>query len=83
MAELGGVEPPRRRLGLAPALALAAVTAPLYRRRGRRPPLNPEQLRSLARHWHFDDARARAELDWRPRDLAAGLPPTVAYLQGG
>ena len=46
-----------------------------------RPPLNPEQLRSLASHWHFDDARARAELDWQPRGLEEGLSPTVAYLQ--
>ena len=81
VAELGGVEPPRRRLSLPVGMALARLTAPFYRLRGRRAPLNPDQLRSLARNWHFDDARARAELDWRPRGLEEGLPPTVAYLQ--
>ncbi len=80
VAELGGVEPPRRRLSLPVGMALARLTAPFYRLRGRRSPLNPDQLRSLASNWHFDDARARAELDWQPRGLAEGLPPTVAYL---
>ncbi len=80
VAELGGVAPPRWRLSLPVGMALAGLTAPLYRLRGRRPPLEREHLRSLARHWHFDDARARAELDWQPRSLEQGLPPTVAYL---
>ena len=81
VAALGGVEPPRLRLPPAPGLALARLLAPLYRLRGRRPPFNTDQLRSLARNWRFDDARARAELDWQPRSLEEGLPPTVAYLQ--
>jgi nucleoside-diphosphate-sugar epimerase len=81
VARLGEVEPPRLRLPLPVGMALARLTAPFYRLRGRRPPLSPDQLRSLARHWHFDDARAREELDWRPRGLEEGLPPTVEYLQ--
>ncbi len=81
VARLGGVAPPRLRLPLPVGLALAAVTSPFYRRRGRRPPLNADQLRSLARSWEFDDARARRELDWKPRTLAEGLPPTVDYLR--
>ena len=80
-ADLGGVEPPRRRLSVPVGMALARLTAPLYRWRGRRPPLVPDQVRSLERHWRFDDARARAELEWRPRGLADGLPPTVEYLR--
>ncbi|MFQ5351327.1 MAG: NAD-dependent epimerase/dehydratase family protein, partial [Thermoanaerobaculia bacterium] len=79
-AELGGVEPPRWRLPLPLAMVLGRLSAPFYRLRGWRPPLNPEQLRSLAVHWHFDDGRARAELDWRPRGLDEGLPATVEYL---
>ncbi len=81
VAGLGGVPPPRLRLPLAAAMVLAALTSPIHRLRGRRPPLNRDQLRSLARNWYFDDARARSELDWRPRGLEEGLPPTVAYLQ--
>jgi dihydroflavonol-4-reductase len=80
-AELGGVAPPRRKMPLPVAMALTRLTAPWYRLRGRRPPFHLDQLRSLTTHWRFDDARARSELDWRPRDLAEGLPPTVAYLQ--
>ena len=82
VADLGGVEAPRWRLPQPLAAILVSLTAPLSRLRGWRPPLNREQLRSLAVHWHFDDARARAELGWRPRSLAEGLPPTVEYLRG-
>lgn len=81
VGELGGVAVPRRRVSPTVGLALARLTAPLYRLRGRRPPLNPDQVRSLERHWHFDDSRARAELGWRPRGLADGLPATVEYLR--
>ncbi len=80
-AGLAGVDPPRRRLSLPVGMALARLTAPFYRLRGRRPPLNPDQVRSLERHWHFDDGRARRELGWQPRSLAEGLPPTVDYLR--
>ena len=83
VAELGGVRPPALRLPVSLARGLAALSSPLYRWRGRRPPLNADQLRSLARSWHFDDGRAREELDWRPRGLDEGLPPTVAYLRSG
>ena len=79
-AELGGVKPPLP-LPLAAGRLLAGLTAPLYRLRGRRAPLSGDQLRSLSRHWRFDDARARAELEWRPRVLDEGLPPTVEYLR--
>lgn len=81
VAELGGVRPPRVDLPVGVARAATAVTAPLFRLVGKRPPLPQEQLRSLSRHWAFDDARAREELGWQPRTLAEGLPPTVAYLQ--
>jgi nucleoside-diphosphate-sugar epimerase len=47
---------------------------------GRRPPIPPRQIASLARHWAFDDTRARTELGWQPRTLAEGLPPTVEFL---
>jgi len=81
VAALGGVRPPRLDLPVGLARVATAATAPLFRLAGRRPPLPAEQLRSLGRHWAFDDARARRELGWRPRTLAEGLPPTVEYLQ--
>lgn len=80
LAELGGVRAPRLDLPVGLARVATALTAPLFRLMGKRPPLPPEQLRNLARHWAFDDARARRELDWRPRTLAEGLPPTVEYI---
>jgi nucleoside-diphosphate-sugar epimerase len=81
VAALGGVRPPRLDLPVGLARVATAATAPFFRLAGKRPPLPADQLRSLGRHWAFDDARARRELGWRPRSLAEGLPPTVEYLQ--
>jgi farnesol dehydrogenase len=77
---LGSVKPPRRNLPLGLARLGLTVSTPFYRLRGRRPPFSAEQLNSLERHWAFDDSRARSELDWHPRSLDEGLPPTVAFL---
>ena len=77
---VAGIPPPRRELSPAFARVALTVAAPLMRLFGRRPPIPPRQLASLARHWAFDDTRARTELGWQPRGLAAGLPPTVSFL---
>jgi dihydroflavonol-4-reductase len=77
---LGGAAAPRRELPLGLAALLLRLAGPTYRLRGRRPPIPVEQLRSLRRHWRFSDARAQRELDWRPRGLDQGLPPTIAHL---
>ena len=78
---LGGVKPPRLSLPVGVARAGLILSSPFYRMRGFRPPFSTEQLNSLERHWAFDDSRARTELDWRPRTLDEGLPPSVAFLQ--
>lgn len=80
-ARLGGVKPPALDLPLPLARAALALAGPFYRLRKRRPPFSSEQLDNLERDWAFTDARARAELDWQPRGLDAGLPPTVAMLK--
>jgi dihydroflavonol-4-reductase len=80
VAGIAGVAPPRRRLSVGQALLLTRLASPLMRRGGRRPPVDAETLRGLARHWCFDDSRARRELDWRPRSLAEGLETAVPYL---
>lgn len=81
VAALGGAPVPRREVSLPLARMALRLAAPFYRLGGRRPPIPVEQLASLERHWAFDDARARAELDWRPRPLAEGLPPTLDHLR--
>jgi nucleoside-diphosphate-sugar epimerase len=78
---LGGARAPRFELPIPAMRALLAAAAPFYRLRGRRLPIPPAQLASLDRHWAFDDSRARRELDWRPRTLDEGLPPTLEHLR--
>jgi nucleoside-diphosphate-sugar epimerase len=78
---LGGVKPPRLNLPVGVARLGLALSSPVYKLRGFRPPFSAEQLNSLDRHWAFDDARARTELDWHPRGLDEGLPPTVELLK--
>lgn len=83
VARLSGTRPPRLRLSAGAARAVLGPLAPLARLLGRPLPVSPGQLRSLARHWAFDDTRAREELGWRPRSLAEGLPGTLEFLRGG
>ncbi|MFL6197610.1 MAG: NAD-dependent epimerase/dehydratase family protein [Thermoanaerobaculia bacterium] len=78
---LGGVKPPRLSLPIGAARVAITLAGPLYKMRGRRPPVAPDQLNNLARHWAFDDTRARTELGWTPRSLDEGLPPTVQHIQ--
>jgi nucleoside-diphosphate-sugar epimerase len=83
VAGLGGAPPPRLEVGVGTARLLFRLAAPLYRLRGRRLPVPIEQLASLERHWAFDDRRARAELDWRPRPFTQALAVTIDYLAAG
>jgi nucleoside-diphosphate-sugar epimerase len=78
---LGGVKPPKLTLPVGVARLALSLAAPFYKMRGRRPPIAPNQLDNLARHWAFNDARARTELGWQPRGLDEGLPPTVRHIQ--
>lgn len=80
--ELAGSRPPRLEVPLWLARLGSRLAAPWYKLRGLRNPLPPGQLESLGRHWAFDDSRARRELDWHPRSLEEGLPPTVAHVLG-
>jgi nucleoside-diphosphate-sugar epimerase len=81
ICQMGGAAPPRLRLPIGLARAGLIVSAPFYKLAGRRSPFSHDQLNSLERHWAFTDARARAELDWHPRSLHEGMPPTVAFFQ--
>jgi nucleoside-diphosphate-sugar epimerase len=80
VAELAVVDPPRRRMSVGRAKLMGRLLNPLFTLRGKRPPINLAQLESLRRHWNFEDAKARAELDWSSRTLEEGLPETVRYL---
>jgi dihydroflavonol-4-reductase len=79
VCELSGAPLPKRQLSVGTARLLTRLSTPIYRLKGRKPPIDIEQLRSLERHWCFDDSRARMELDWSPRPLSGGLPTSVEY----
>jgi nucleoside-diphosphate-sugar epimerase len=81
VSAMGGVKPPRLTLPVGAARVAMALAGPFYKMKGRRPPVAPDQLNNLERHWAFDDTRARTELGWTPRTLDEGLPPTVRHLQ--
>lgn len=80
VAELAGTKPPRHALSAKSTKRLFQVAGPLLRLAGKRLPVPLEQLDSLARHWNFDDTRARTELAWSPRGLEEGLATTVEFL---
>ncbi len=81
VCRLAAVEPPRLHLPFELVRLGLGVAAPLYRLAGRRPPVARGELASLARHWAFDDTRARQELGWRPRKLAEALPGMIDFLK--
>jgi dihydroflavonol-4-reductase len=82
VCELGGSRRPRLAIPVSVARALLFAAAPFEILTRRRLPFNNQQLRTLNRHWSFDDSKARRALDWTPRGLDEGLPPTVAFLKG-
>ena len=79
---LGKARQPRFALPVPAARLLMLALMPIEFVSGRRLPFNNQQLKSLARHWNFDDSKARRDLDWAPRGLDEGLPPTVEFLLG-
>jgi len=81
IAAISGLRMPRREVSVRTARWGLRLAQPVFRLRGRRPPMALTQLDSLARHWSFDDSKARRELGWERRGLDEGLPPTLAYLQ--
>jgi nucleoside-diphosphate-sugar epimerase len=81
VCNLGHVRPPRFEIPVPLARLLLVGLMPIEVLSGRRMPFNLEQLRTLSRHWNFDDRRARRDLAWSPRTLDEGLPPTVEFLQ--
>ncbi len=81
VAALGGAPVPRVEISVGVARWALRLALPFYRLRGRRPPMPLTQISSLARHWRFDDAKARRELDWRPRGLDQGLSLTLDFLR--
>ena len=80
---LGGVEPPRWKIPLGLARIGIGATQILERMGIGRARFTQERVNSLASHWHFDDSKARRDLDWKPRGLDEGLPPTVEHLKKG
>ncbi len=78
---LTGASPPRLRISAGAAWWLLTAMDALYRLRGKRQPVSKQHLKSLQRQWCFDDSLARQELDWHPRGLDDGLPPTIEFLR--
>ncbi len=78
---LTGVSRPRIQISAGVAWWLLTAMDLVYRLRGKRQPVSKQHLESLQRQWCFDDSAARQELDWHPRGLDEGLPPTIEFLK--
>ena len=78
---LSGASRPRLHLPVSAVWWLLTAMDGLYWLRGKRQPVSKQHLKSLQRQWCFDDSLARRELDWSPRGLDEGLPPTIEFLK--
>lgn len=78
---LTGASRPRLQISAGVAWWLLTAMDALYRVRGKRQPVSKQHLKSLQRQWCFDDSLARQKLDWHPRGLDDGLPPTIEFLK--
>jgi dihydroflavonol-4-reductase len=81
VARLAGGEPPRFRVPVSLAQAVARAEAGLARLTGRAPRLPLTAARLLARRLRFESAKARAELGFAPPPVDAALADTVAWLR--
>jgi len=78
---LSGAPRPRLQISVGVAWWLLTAMDLVYRVRRKRQPVSKQHLKSLQRHWCFDDSLARQELGWHPRGLDEGLPPTIEFLE--
>jgi len=76
-----GVPNPRRRLGTALPLALAAAAEGWAALTGRPPFLTRGAVRLYDANWAFDSAKAQAAFGYRPGDVDAAVARTVTWLQ--
>lgn len=70
----------------APARAMrigGAVMDFAFRKVGRTPPVDKTSAELGTYFWYADDAKARAELKWNPRDANETLHDTVSWLKHG
>jgi dihydroflavonol-4-reductase len=75
LGRLSGVEPPRLKLPVSVALALAQAG----RRVGGLPMPTPAEVRSASLHWAFTSAKAKRELGWHPAPHEDCLEETIAF----
>lgn len=80
-AELGALKVPALRMPDALGKAAGAAMKAWARLTGGVPKLTPDLVEIYRHDWAYDSSRAHAELDYRPRPLAAGLAETFAWLR--
>jgi dihydroflavonol-4-reductase len=80
IAQIAGVEPPRWRVPLALAFAVAATSEVAGRVRGKPPGISLTSVRMAAHPMYVDARRAREELGWDPGDLDGALRRAVSEL---
>lgn len=81
IGDLAGVTPPKTRVPLTVALAVARVEAMLSRFTKKAPRAPLTGVRIAARNVSFTSERAQRELGFAPRPLADVLPQAVAWLK--
>ena len=82
IAEIGGIAVPAWRMPAPLATLLGAGRKGWARRAGGVPKLTPDLVEVYRHDWAYRSDRARRELGYAPRTLAAGLAETIDWLRG-
>lgn len=82
VGELTGARVPTLRMPDPVGKVAGAVEKAWAALQGRTPKLTPDLVDVYRHDWALDSTRAREELGYRPRPLAAGLRETVDWLKG-
>lgn len=81
VTELAGSRPPRLKLPLWLARAIAVVDEGLARLRGTRPLISQESMNSLACSFALSSEKARKELGFKPRPNREGFEQTIRWIK--
>ena len=81
LERLSGISAPMFRVPKSLAVTGASIIDSIYKNWKKTSPIQPKEVEQAEYFWYFDSAKAKAELNFSPRDPQETLQDTIAYLR--